>query len=143
MSVAPVKQMAGEQLMQEYFGRSRTRRKFMWFSILLVNTKSRNGTQTIIACSQKPLATTRDYNILGHRSVSQKSMQKRKRRGALREEWALVQVVGPMTSLQEARFLNSMWQEKSRGAVPRAAKAEVLADHFKLPIYGNLDLIVV
>ncbi len=130
-----------------------------WWSVLLVNQNATRGAHTIIETSQWPPQTTNNYNYNGRRRVTVVSshvvtehpgtelqlhsnqLEHNEHKRTRPSEWLLAQIVGPLSKKSHAAILNRLWEDRSRGAIPRAAKAKVLAEHFKLEVYGDLSVI--
>ena len=116
-----------------------------WFSYLLVNENVTRGAHTVIDTSQWPFKSVREYNQGGHQrphaDEDTDTDAKNSQPHGKQSKWLLAQIIGPLPGKQDAVILNRLWEEKSRGAIPRAAKAEVLADHFNLGVYVDFDAI--
>lgn len=56
-------------------------------------------------------------------------------------EYKPAMIVGDFKNKEEAELFCMLWNHKSRGLIPRTAWGEVIAEHFKINIYSDLDMI--
>lgn len=58
-----------------------------------------------------------------------------------RPTYKIGMVMGPVLNFEAAKTIGVIWNLKGRGLIPRSALGELLAHHFKLPIYADLAVV--
>ncbi len=106
-----------------------------WFCYLLVNKNATRGAHTVIGMSQWPFQSVREHNHGGRRRIENDTTQVKF------SEWRLAQIIGPFSRRQDGITLCRIWEDKSRGTIPRVAKGGVLASHFGLSVYVDINVI--